>query len=262
MSARPSGIVATIIAGLVLWLTLWLSEFDGWHTLKNLIHPKPTIEIRSTSRPFAKVFFVGEKLRLAIRNVNAAHAIWLFDNEDVLRSTKEIQRAFSPDPLAKTDGPQDHRIDVFVRDGSKYEWVTKQLDLEPLPFSPTAHVIGKTVELQAPQMASGKWTLDAVSVAHYKDGRYVSADSLKPLGTENGLSKFQFPTTMWLNEARKGEPGAFSEITQDSSGEWYEHQITAWVEYKFKDVNGNDHLTLVKSLKPPFDLLVPKGGKQ
>src|SRR5256885_10690420 len=77
----------------------WLVQLHGYEKLVELFSSRPTIEIRSATRPTAMMFFTGEKLRFVLRNANATRVFWLFDEKDWKPGRIEIEYSFTKDPV-------------------------------------------------------------------------------------------------------------------------------------------------------------------
>jgi hypothetical protein len=233
---KTSQVVATIIAGVVLALILWFTTFGGWDTVKGWVG-RPMIDIRSSTRPFAKSFYVGEKLRVVLGNVTASRVIWLFDEDQVVRGTTEVEYAFKQDPLAQPGSSEHRRVDAFMKIGESYSWTSKWVDVDAVNFQGKIEDQGKQLVLSAPSDVSSKWTLAGVSISGYKNGKFTEAATLTKkaaLATDN--------YSEWLLADRAESPplAGLKDLveTSDKGG-------GSWIEYRFKGTKEGDALTLL-----------------
>lgn len=229
--------VIGIVAGMVLGIFLWLDKFGGWEQFDGWFSSKPTIEIRSASRPYATNFLVGEKLRFAILNANISRSLWFFDEKKVVQGIREVEYAFAEDPLAGS--VQNHRIDAFVRMGDKYEAISKWVEVASIKFEAKLQQ-GPQLVLETPFVTPEGWALDKVSLSGYKNGKFVEAVALSKEQPSPQDNSVRWSLQDGVQSSEDGEK--FKKLTASVK------EGGAWVEYRFKDANAGEQLTLVETL--------------
>ena len=232
------GAGVVVVAGALVYLF----QLHGYEDLMRRVKRTPSIELYSASRPTAKEFFVGEKIRFKLQDATAPKVFWLFDEQTWRAGEIEVEYAFEKPPVDPVGATMLRRVDAFVKPGDEYFTVNKLVTLYPSPFQGSLRKTESKVIFSAPMEVQGGWTIERVDLAGYEKGKYVKLGELtrQPSGMEPRGE------TTWVAE---GKPPVMREIVQGVNGEWVERDATA-IEYLMKASHGKSKVAIVKGFNP------------
>src|SRR3990172_817225 len=167
------GLLAILVAGVVLWLT----QLDGLEWLKHKF-PGLNIEVRSATSPAATEFLADEKLSIVLTNVKTPKVFWVFDDTTVVSGSVAAEYAFPFDPTVLSSDAKDRRIDAFARVGDSYATTSNYVRVRNTKSSATAQLEAAGLVVSAPAYLGKEWTLTGAEVAQFHDGLFTKKLSL------------------------------------------------------------------------------------
>ena len=245
MDTSPRSALLGVVAAGVAGGLYYLFGMHGYETLKGALSAGLEIAIYSPSRPTAKTFFVGEKLRFKLENSTSPKVFWLFEEQKVIPGTVEVEFAFLQDRSAPKGSKQLGRVDAFVRRGEAFASVSKTVDLDSLPIRSTVAQTDSQLTLFAPTKLANGWAIERVGLSSYDGAKFMLAAELKHQASPNP------EMSEWTST---GKLPVTREIVQNADGEWVERVVsdraTKLFQYTVRAPDGNSQVELVKAIKP------------
>jgi hypothetical protein len=217
---------------LIAGALVWIFQLDGLNTIKDFFK-RPSIEVRSTSRPFAQEYFSTEMLTLSLRNVESERVYWIVDDREGIPASVQVQYAFLQDTNRAYIAAGDHRVVAVYQHGDSYKAVSRRVRVENSRLSAAARFQDLQFSLTAPEQFGSGWKLVSARLSRYMKGAFFPQASL---ATSFGEKEYFGAETMvnWIVPAEASIKFR-SGLTNGSE---------PWVEYEFTKP-GSDSLILV-----------------
>lgn len=190
---------------------------------------------------------MGQKLRFLLRGVQAQQVVWLFDDQKAVRSSVQVEYAFTQDAADPQGLLSSHRIDALFKVGDSYIDVTIYVNVENIRYSamvdiqPSGLSVTADSKLTARSKSGSHLKLVGASLEKYSGGKFIEGSPLALDETNGGTVQLAISKDAAANSLSYHTTSDFTESPVHSDK-------TAWIAYDFSERNTGEQVKVYQPL--------------
>lgn len=235
---------------LVAGLAYWFFQAGGQRTILEWFKTwseTPMIEATSTTRSDVDKFIAGEKIRFSLKLVQTDKVFWLFDDNEIIPGSIEIEYGFPFEPTQPLGITTVHRVHAFFRSGETYRVASRAVHSQNLKYEASVSVGQSGVRLIARTSLGDRWVLQNASLTSFEMGSFKIKGEI-PLGVEAAAPDDPSLITGSIKLRTLRDALSFAENLDLKTQ--LANRRDAWVTYEFVDRNTKEKLAILQPLGP------------